>query len=75
MTGRCHTGIVADGHFVSARVPVGFQHAVDALCLGHRMSVGCMTADSKRAGLDNWTIGMVPVVIEMRRPFVNSVKV
>ena len=60
---------------MSARVPVGSHYTVDALCLGHGMVVDCMAADSERAGLDNWMIGMVPVVIEMRRPFVNSVKV
>ena len=65
MTGRCHAGIVADGHFVSARVPVGTYHTVDALCLCHRMMVGCMTADSERAGLYYGTVGMIPVIIEM----------
>jgi len=47
---------------------------VDALCLGYSMVVGCMTADSERAGLDNWTIGMMPVVIESGSPFVHLVK-
>ena len=59
MTGRCHAGIVADGHLVSARIPVGSHHAVDTFCLGHCMMVGSMTADSERAGLYYGTIGMV----------------
>ena len=65
MTGRCHAGIVTDGHFVSARIPVGSHYTVDALCLCHCVMVGCMTADSERAGLDLWTVGMVAVVVKM----------
>ena len=74
MTGRCHAGIVADGHLVSARVPVGSNHAVDALCLGNCMVVDCMTADSERAGLDHWTVSMMPVLIEVGSPFVHPVE-
>ena len=48
---------------MSARVPVGPHHAVDALCLGHYMVVDCMTADSERAGLDYRTVGVMPVVM------------
>ena len=74
MTGRCHMSVITDGHLVSARVPVDSHHAVDALCLCHCMVVGCMTADSERAGLDHWTVSMVPVVIEVGSPFVHPVK-
>jgi len=38
------------------------------------MVVSCMTADSERAGLDYWTVGVMPVVIEMGSPFVHPVE-
>ena len=28
------------------------------------MVVDCMTADSERAGLDHWTVSMMPVLID-----------
>ena len=74
VTGCCHASVVTDGHLVSARVPVGSNHAVDALCLGHCMVVGCMAADPERAGLDHWTVSMIPVIIEMGSSFVHPVE-
>ena len=74
MTGRCHAGIIADGHLVSARVPVGSHYTVDTFCLGHSMVVSCMTADSERAGLDNETRGMRVMSVEVRRSLIHFVE-
>ena len=74
VTGCCHASVVTDGHLVSARVPVGSHHTVDALCLCHCMVVSSMAADSERAGLDHWTVGMMPMVIKVQSPFVHPIR-
>jgi len=39
------------------------------------MVVDCVAADSERAGLDHWTVGVMPVVIEMGSSFVHPVEI
>ena len=58
---------------MSARVPIGSHHTVDALSLCHCVVVGCVTADSERAGLDSRTVGMMLGVVEVGSPFVHPV--
>ena len=54
----CYTGIIADGHFVCTRIPVGIHYSINTLCLGYDIMMCSMAAYLEGTGLDYRMIGI-----------------